>query len=336
MPNANLTPETVVAAAAAAEPAEPHKAKAADCDAMATPKLTTEAHPPHTKARSTPYLNGPERTAVPDDKVSWGVPWADYAPVNFIAPPVASQPVWADDPANIKNIKFNELDGKVNRVSFEGKYEVTQAGMPLNPRGRTGMCERGLLGRFGPNHAADPVVTRWVRTEDGDIVKNAEGEPVLEFVAIKRKDNGEWAIPGGMVAAGETVSLTLKREFGEEAFNTIEATKEEREQIEKRLEEFFKAGDTIYKGYVDDPRNTDNAWMETVVQNFHDETGQITAEFKLHAGDDAGDVCWASVTPDIQLYASHSNFIQEVYRLRLRQYAAQKASTKKRRVSVDM
>ena len=29
----------------------------------------------------------------------------------------------------------------------------------------------------------------------------------------------------------------------------------------------------MYAGYVDDPRNTDNAWMETVVFNFHDDTG---------------------------------------------------------------
>jgi hypothetical protein len=30
----------------------------------------------------------------------------------------------------------------------------------------------------------------------------------------------------------------------------------------------------IYAGYVDDPRNTDNAWTETVVLNFHDEAGK--------------------------------------------------------------
>ena len=30
----------------------------------------------------------------------------------------------------------------------------------------------------------------------------------------------------------------------------------------------------IYRGYVDDPRNTDNAWMETVVMHFHDECGE--------------------------------------------------------------
>ena len=31
-----------------------------------------------------------------------------------------------------------------------------------NPVGRTGMIGRGLLGRWGPNHAADPIVTRLV------------------------------------------------------------------------------------------------------------------------------------------------------------------------------
>ena len=40
----------------------------------------------------------------------------------------------------------------------------------------------------------------------------------------------------------------------------------------------------IYKGYVDDPRNTDNAWMETQAMNFHDEDGSSVGAFDLHAG----------------------------------------------------
>ena len=31
-----------------------------------------------------------------------------------------------------------------------------------NPVGRTGMIGRGLLGKWGPNHAADPLVTRYI------------------------------------------------------------------------------------------------------------------------------------------------------------------------------
>lgn len=63
-----------------------------------------------------------------------------------------------------------------------------------------------------------------------------------------------------MIEPGETVSTTLKREFGEEALNTIEKDPTAREMIEKQLNELFAHGVEIYKGYVDDPRNTDNAW----------------------------------------------------------------------------
>jgi hypothetical protein len=31
----------------------------------------------------------------------------------------------------------------------------------------------------------------------------------------------------------------------------------------------------LYKGYIDDPRNTDNAWVEAEVWNFHYDSGDI-------------------------------------------------------------
>ena len=109
-------------------------------------------------------------------------------------------------------------------------------GLPRNPVGRTGVTGRGLLGRWGPNHAADPIVTRWKRSPTGEkMVREEKG--VLEFVGIKRKDSGEWAIPGGMVDAGDTVSATLKKEFGEEAMNSLEATEEEKKRIEQQISE---------------------------------------------------------------------------------------------------
>jgi ADP-ribose pyrophosphatase len=55
--------------------------------------------------------------------------------------------------------------------------------------------------------------------------------------------------------------------------------------------------------YVDDVRNTDNAWMETTCVNFHDEEGCSFSRFKLRAGDDAGDVAWTKhVTNFYQKY----------------------------------
>jgi ADP-ribose pyrophosphatase len=97
-----------------------------------------------------------------------------------------------------------------SRRSFEGDIRFAAGGSaPANPRGRTGMHGRGLLGKWGPNHAADPIVTRFDPSRPDQ----------LQVVAIKRKDTGDWALPGGMVDSGETVSLTVKREFEEEAGN---------------------------------------------------------------------------------------------------------------------
>lgn len=130
---------------------------------------------------------------------------------------------------------------------------------------------------------------------------------VLEIVLIERHDCGEWAIPGGMVDPGENVSETLKREFNEEALNSgVDTT---------TLEEFFQDGVQIYKGYVDDPRNTDNAWIETVALNFHDETGDKVGQLNLEAGDDAAKVQWSIVSAETKLYASHSEIIKKVVEL---------------------
>lgn len=52
-----------------------------------------------------------------------------------------------------------------------GQYNIVN-GYPLNPMGRTGISGRGVLGRWGPNHAADPVVTRWKRHENGEVEKD--------------------------------------------------------------------------------------------------------------------------------------------------------------------
>jgi len=59
-----------------------------------------------------------------------------------------------------------------------------------------------------------------------------------------------------MVDQGELVSETVKREFQEEAL---------KDGIDKTyIDQLFSNGYKLYEYYVDDPRNTDNAWLETV------------------------------------------------------------------------
>ena len=126
-------------------------------------------------------------------------------------------------------------------------------GRPINPRGRTGMSGRGVLGFWGPNHAADPIVTRW----DPDY---PDGE-VLQVVAVHRKDTDEWALPGGLVDAYEPPLAQVLREFNDTSSGGNFGL--ERTRMEKHVKQLFQDGEEIYRGYVDDARNTDNAWLET-------------------------------------------------------------------------
>ncbi|XP_026528420.1 ADP-ribose pyrophosphatase, mitochondrial isoform X2 [Notechis scutatus] len=270
----------------------------------------------HRKARASPYPGSKvERTQVPDDKVNWMIIWKDYSPVDYTAPSVLSGPKWADPEIGAKNFfpKFNEKDGQVERSSHSGLYNV-ENGRPRNPVGRTGLVGRGLLGRWGPNHAADPLITRWKRDGSGNKTAHpVSGKNILQFIAIKRKDCGEWAIPGGMVDPGEKLSAALKREFSEEALNSLQKTKAEKEEMEKHLNRLFSQDHFVaYKGYVDDPRNTDNAWMETEAVNYHDESGEAMKNLHLEAGDDAGKVKWVDISEKLTLYASHSDFVRLV------------------------
>lgn len=107
-----------------------------------------------------------------------------------------------------------------------------------------------------------------------------------------------------MVDPGENVPTTLKREFMEEVLSVNSSS---------LVEQFFNnSGTEIYKGYVDDPRNTDNAWMETVAFNFHDETGDAVGKLNLKAGDDARNVKWIEIDKELKLYASHSQIIKQI------------------------
>lgn len=48
-----------------------------------------------------------------------------------------------------------------------------------------------------------------------------------------------------MVDPGDTVSATLKKEFGEEALNSLEATPEEKKKIEEQINQLFLQGEKV-------------------------------------------------------------------------------------------
>ncbi len=322
-----------------------------------------------------PYYTEVKRAEIPDGCESWDTDCENYAPVEYTAQIVLNHDIntpntwtegrgWADPKEGIdipqtnkegitvrkeidlsermrKEKSMEELIQYANTNKFKLRFSHTGAlkidkGYPKNPIGRTGLIGRGSLGNWGPNHAADPVVARLYNGK-------------LQFVLIKRKDNGQWALPGGMVEAGQTISGARTKEFQEEAvsiegtdikefvkkiikeiksemtdneinilLNTKEKNdeinillKDRKEQINAQLERIFNSPENIHKvlysGVVDDPRNTDQSWMETVAMLTFIKTND--ANLRLEAGDDAGKAKWCNYNPSLPLFASHQLFI---------------------------
>lgn len=162
--------------------------------------------------------------------------------------------------------------------------KVDANGRPLNPIGRTGLGGRGRLRRWGRNQAVDAVLTR---------LDPLTGHP--QVLLIERGDNHQLALPGGMVDPGETMEAAASRELREETGLVLG----------------FQPVRTIYAGIVDDPRNTDHAWMETTV--FHRHLTESDIDLKsLQAGDDAAAVKWHNIHDELisSMYASHGLYVR--------------------------
>ncbi|KAM4609093.1 transient receptor potential cation channel subfamily M member 2 [Polymixia lowei] len=114
-----------------------------------------------------------------------------------------------------------------------------------NPGGRTGVRGRGALSKLGPNLNIDLVLTRWRDSE----------RSALEFLAVWDESQAVWALPGGPVQSDELLPVTLQEIMGKQLYKKIHAK--------------VVDGTKVFEGYVDDCRNTDNAWVETTVLNIH-------------------------------------------------------------------
>ena len=182
------------------------------------------------------------RFKVPPDLVMWKVDFPAYAPKYYIKQTIldiearSRDAEYDDEPsfrrqrmssvrasrlsvATEKSVKLDlpvdpedlskvpATDAIADRPSYEGAITFDPKGFPRNPRGRTGLRGRGSLWMWGPNHAADPIITR----------RNPKGTQKLQMLALrrvqKRPGNDEeitWKIPGSVIRErGDIVGYKL-------------------------------------------------------------------------------------------------------------------------------
>lgn len=114
------------------------------------------------------------------------------------------------------------------------------------------------------------------------------GKPLLQVLALRRID-GAWALPGAFSASADvTLTNIMKKAFGMDHRLLPAALRKDIKNMQVLLQEH---AELLYHGYMDDPRNTDNAWVETQASFFHDETG-VLSKLEIMDCPDQGFVWW--------------------------------------------
>ncbi|CAF1445673.1 unnamed protein product, partial [Adineta steineri] len=157
----------------------------------------------------------------------------------------------------------------------------TQLLIPLSPMGRTGVRGRGALIRWGPNKSIMAIITRWKKHRGQFAI--VDGQRILEAMVFKDKLTNDWKLPGGKILGVESPYGAVCRSFNKLAFQDDDSehslSLQEKDMIE-HFESFARSTDgtngptnfeahMVYRGYIDDLRNTDNAWVEAEIWNFH-------------------------------------------------------------------
>ncbi|KAJ7992802.1 hypothetical protein DPEC_G00282470 [Dallia pectoralis] len=248
----------------------------------------------HTRARCLVYpgSNVP-RFPVPEEKVSWEVEFILYSPPvlngegqekSVLIGQRQEESVLIGE-GQEKSVLIGERQEKSVLIGQRQEKSVLigegQEKSDRNPEGRTGMRGRGSLDCLGPNHILELVITCWRDTEGS----------ALEFLLFWNQEESLWELPGGFVQSDEPLPDILQSILGQMVYNRMKA---------KVVE-----GAKIYEGYVDDIRNTDNAWVETTVLNIHLDSSDLLLADINHMAHPAFNLAYldalnARMTPDPQ------------------------------------
>ncbi|XP_059198440.1 transient receptor potential cation channel subfamily M member 2-like [Centropristis striata] len=157
--------------------------------------------------------------------------------------PVPEEKVpWEVSFSSYRPVKYASEDGGDQMDGSESE----DPDIHRNPEGRTGMMGRGALSRFGPNLNVELVLTRWC---DGK-------RSVLQHLVVWDESHGTLTLPSGPAESADELPGSLKKTMGKKIYEIINA----------KVSEGTKVLDSVY---VDDCRNTDNAWVETTLLNIH-------------------------------------------------------------------
>jgi ADP-ribose pyrophosphatase len=227
----------------------------------------------------------PQRQRISIDESLWDVEYSDYNPPYYVDPSVIANDRtgkhggWSD-PEDVSAITDH-------LASVDARHRDDD-GRPLNPRGRTGIAGRGLLGLWGPNPSVAAIITR----------TGTSGERV-DILLGSTKDSTDLELPKGFVVPNETQDEALERIMKTETGWQVDVS----------------GAASVCDGYVYDPRQTDHAWVEICAKSVHCRFDQ--AETSFHPSSQFEDVRWYPLDPGTinRVPSGQANFVREAVKL---------------------
>ena len=134
----------------------------------------------------------------------------------------------------------------------------SQIGRPINKYSRTGVTGRGVLGKWGVNRTSYLLFFRFNSTGDKQVL-------------LRLSNLNSWSMPGGFLLDSEASLECAKRCFLDVCFtscagdNSVAKDVGNLEQLKIWFEDAtaqIDQDDIVSRGYIEDSRNTDNAWIE--------------------------------------------------------------------------
>jgi ADP-ribose pyrophosphatase len=207
----------------------------------------------------------PKRQLISIDESLWAVECPEYDPPYHV-----DETVLCNDNSKIPNgwadpEDFRKVSERLGTTKARHRDDQDR---PLNPRGRTGMEGRGLLGLWGPNPSVSAIITRTGSTgaRVDILLGSTTGSTDLE-------------LPKGFVMPNEAPAQAFQR--------VVEA------ETGWQLDVSNAAG--VFDGYVYDPRQTDHAWVEISAESLH--CGFDEAETSFRPGGQFEEVRWYPLDP---------------------------------------
>jgi len=186
----------------------------------------------HLKIRAERPASYPPRQRISIDQAPWLLDCEEYDPPYYVDAGVLEQDGTKEDGGWADPEDLAAMAGVLE--TREAKFRDDD-GLPLNPRGRTGIAGRGLLGLWGPNLSIAAVVVR---------ASTVTGAP--EILLGTADESQTLDLPKGFLLPGEEAEVGLRRVLEAETgwANSV-------------------VGKVVSEGYVYDARQTDHAWVES-------------------------------------------------------------------------